>query len=169
MHFFVWPCSPIFAISGKVLSLPWIYLSMLENFTSVSSNGNKWCWQHSFFLSLPILIYFSSIPFLIVSMLESSHIFAGILLGKCPNASIAADFSVSILEQVLFPRGTSWTKMFWEKRSMEIHAVGFISFYLQCTMRVSQYQSFAPASSIEHISILPGCSQRRVSILDLGF
>lgn len=79
----------------------------LEKFTSVPSNGNNWCWQHSFFPSLLKPVYFSSIPFLTVSLLESSHIFTDILLGNHPNASIAEDFSVPILEQELVPRGIS--------------------------------------------------------------
>lgn len=61
-------------------------------------------------------------------MLESSYNFVDIFLGKHSNASIAADFNVPILEQVLAPRGTSWTEMFWKETSMEVHAVEFIFF-----------------------------------------
>lgn len=72
-------------------------------------------------------------------MLESSHIFVDIFLEKHPNASIAADFYVLILGQVLAPGGTSWTEMFWEETFMEVHAVGFIYlFFLPPVHRVCE-------------------------------
>jgi hypothetical protein len=85
----------------------------------------------TFFLPVtPNAVYFSSIPFLItISVLESSHIFADILLGKHLKASIAADFCVPILEQELVPGGISQTENVLRKETHEDQFSGVLFFF----------------------------------------